>query len=597
VVSVQGNVLRIIVDPDSTLGVDMHISQPEAEGGIKVYNEGRALAVGSPECTLENTEPSVLCSGVEAYEISTASGDDEVSISLPDVSGTASLGPGKDHFVFGEADGEVVDGGSGVDTAMYFHGETDVSVSLDNVANDGAAGEADNVMNFEDIETGDGDDILIGNAAPNVLVSRWGADVMHGLGGVDTVRYAGNYLPRGEDGVTVTLDNVANDGVSGENDNIKPDIENLEGTYAEEGDVLIGDSGDNRLVGHNANDILMGGAGNDVLVPGGAPTGGTTVFGGPGTDTVDYSPATVDFKGLGEIPCGCKGANVSLDNVANDGVSHAGEPATDNVKPDVEDIVGTIGDDVLVGSAGHNVLAGGAGKDRLAGGGGDDRLIGGLEADHLHGGSGTDVAVYSERVASGVYVNLDNLANDGGSPDGPAGARDNVLTTVENVLGGGAGDYLVGSSAANVLSGGKGGDKLYGMGGNDLLYGGAAADFIDGGPGVDTVTYADRKTSAVYVHLDNVSNDGDGSDGPSGKRDNVRTTVENVIGGDKNDFLVGSALANRLTGGKGADKLYGMGGKDTLIAKDAFKDAVINGGTGQDTATRDSIDPLPVSVP
>jgi hypothetical protein len=53
----------------------------------------------------------------------------------------------------------------------------------------------------------------------------------------------------------------------------------------------------------------------------------------------------------------------------------------------------------------------------------------------------------------------------------------------------------------------------------------------------------------------------------------VRSYIDNAIGGSGNDTLVGNAIANNLNGGAGNDTLTGGGGNDTII-----------GGSGTDTA-------------
>ena len=53
----------------------------------------------------------------------------------------------------------------------------------------------------------------------------------------------------------------------------------------------------------------------------------------------------------------------------------------------------------------------------------------------------------------------------------------------------------------------------------------------------------------------------------------IGSDIENAIGGDGNDTLIGNALNNVLYGGRGDDRLDGGAGNDTLV-----------GGTGSDTA-------------
>ena len=59
-----------------------------------------------------------------------------------------------------------------------------------------------------------------------------------------------------------------------------------------------------------------------------------------------------------------------------------------------------------------------------------------------------------------MSVTIDDLADDGGDADGPAGARDNVATDVENLVGGDGDDTLAGSAGRNDLNGGPGADSL-----------------------------------------------------------------------------------------------------------------------------------------
>jgi serralysin len=61
------------------------------------------------------------------------------------------------------------------------------------------------------------------------------------------------------------------------------------------------------------------------------------------------------------------------------------------------------------------------------------------------------------------------------------------------------------------------------------------------------------------------------------------TTIENAIGGQGRDLLVGNAADNHLTGGKGNDVLVGNGGADTFIfANDGSTDTVKDFTTGVD---------------
>ena len=279
----------------------------------------------------------------------------------------------------------------------------------------------------------------------------------------------------------------------------------------------------------------------------------------------------------------------------------------------------------LDGGAGNDRLIGGAGSETFFGGDGSDIMDGRLGADTFNGGGGIDTVSYEGRPAR-VVVTIDNVANDGAAAtlDRPA-ENDNVKSDVENLIGGNASDSLSGSALNNridgrggndvvnglggndILLGGDGNDQLNGGDGNDGLNGGRGADVFNGGVGVDTANYEER-TGGIVVTLDNVANDGfQGTLAEPGERDNVKTDVENVIGGNGSDRIVGSAAANRLDGrggndqsyggggndvligGPGSDRLFGGDGDDTLIARDGIKD-FLDGGGGTDKAAYDAVD-------
>jgi hypothetical protein len=90
-------------------------------------------------------------------------------------------------------------------------------------------------------------------------------------------------------------------------------------------------------------------------------------------------------------------------------------------------LLGGDGNDTLIGSDGGDTLIGGTGKDRLLGGGGSDRLSGSGGNDVLDGGSGPD-----------------RLYGDAG---------DDLL------FGGSQNDYLVGGSGTDQVNGGAGNDR------------------------------------------------------------------------------------------------------------------------------------------
>jgi Ca2+-binding RTX toxin-like protein len=96
-------------------------------------------------------------------------------------------GPGNDTLE-GDAGADTLAGGPGEDIATYFNSAAPVTVTLDGLANDGAAGEGDTVMpDLEDLACGPGNDTLVGSDGNNVLTGEDGNDVLDGRGGTDSL--------------------------------------------------------------------------------------------------------------------------------------------------------------------------------------------------------------------------------------------------------------------------------------------------------------------------------------------------------------------------------------------------------------------------
>jgi Ca2+-binding RTX toxin-like protein len=249
-------------------------------------------------------------------------------------------------------------GGAGEDLANYSGRIYDLNVSLDDVANDGEYGHADNIHSDvervyggdgndsltgsagnnllyggagwdslsggwgdDSLSGGDGNDTLVGDDGDDTLMGGMGQDLMMGCAGTDRVDYSDRFYA-----VYVSLDYGWNDGQYTEHDLVFPDIE-----------VVIGGWGNDSIVGTNGDDVLFGGAGNDTLV------------GLDGNDTLEGS-------------------------LGNDKV------------------LGGDGNDDLRGGPHNDALFGGPGDDRLAGGDDNDTLvsIGGGQSDTLSGDGGFD---------------------------------------------------------------------------------------------------------------------------------------------------------------------------------------------------------------
>jgi Ca2+-binding RTX toxin-like protein len=147
--------------------------------------------------------------------------------------------------------------------------------------------------------------------------------------------------------------------------------------------TIMGGNGDDSIAGGDGNDSINGGDGNDNLfgrggddlMHGGA--GSDNIAGGKGNDTADYSTRTV-------------GVRVTIDDVADDGELGLNLVENDNVRSDIETVIGGDGSDVIINETEHPVLVeGGAGNDTLIGTSGNDTLQGQSGTDMLDGASGT----------------------------------------------------------------------------------------------------------------------------------------------------------------------------------------------------------------
>ena len=171
-------------------------------------------------------------------------------------------------------------------------------------------------------------------------------------------------------------------------------------------------------------------------------------------------------------------------------------------------------------------------------------------ADSLDGGADTDTADYSSS-AAGVVVRLWNGTGQGGDAQG------DVLVNIENVTGSDQNDALIGAN--NV---------------NNVLSGGGGADYLNGLSGTNTADYS-TSAGGVVVRLWNGTGQGGDAQG------DVLVNIENVIGSDQNDALLGANNVNNvLSGGGGGDYLNGLSGDDTLIGGDG--NDVLIGGAGAD---------------
>lgn len=172
---------------------------------------------------------------------------------------------------------------------------------------------------------------------------------------------------------------------------------------------ILSGGGNDTIVGSPAADLIIAGDGNDTIDGGLGPD---LIDGKQGTDTLTYAsrpasePVLVRFESHPDDP-----SAQFLPSGSNGGA--------EGDHPDVENVIGTPGDDTMIGyreepvtvypsgsantftgGGGNDTLLGVSGPDRLIGGPGKDRLIGGPGSDRCIGGSGKDRAKQCERKKS-----------------------------------------------------------------------------------------------------------------------------------------------------------------------------------------------------
>ena len=169
------------------------------------------------------------------------------------------------------------------------------------------------------------------------------------------------------------------------------------------------------------------------------------------------------------------------------------------------------------------------------------------------------------------------------------GAQTLTLTgTARNGIGSAGDNTLTGNGLDNLFDGGRGDDTLIGGAGNDILIGGVGADLLNGGRGDDTYV--------VDQAGDRIETMGDALLG----RDTVTVTgallswrlaegIETLISLVGADFVaIGNDAANLVQTGRGADRLTGGLGNDTLDG--GFGGDRMLGGAGNDTYIVDHAD-------
>ena len=513
--------------------------------------------------------PTVTSLSGGGFTVSWQSGQDGDGSGIYSKTFSAATSLSGTQILYGTADSDVLDGGSGADHMYGGMGDdTYVVNSAGDTISETVDGGIDLVQssvsitlgaNVENLTmtgsgntTGDGNELnntIFGNIGYNTLNGHAGDDTIDGGAGDDTISGGdGTDELYGGDGWDVISGDAGDDDINGGagNDQLYGGTGDDTLDAGSGNDQVFGEDGNDTLIGGAGSDSMNGGAGNDKIYGGDqddfifASTGLDRVYGDGGTDTYDASSlgiaATIDLL-HGKVTQGA-GNITYLDSIEN--------------------ATGGGLDDTIFGSNGNNVLDGGAGADKLSGGLGDDTYIVDNIGDKVVESAdatsgGTDEVLSSVSFILPTYV--ENLTLTGSANiDGTGNAQDNIIT---------------GNSGNNVLDGKAGNDTLIGGAGDDTYVVDVVTDVIVETPGQGTDTV---KAAFSYVLGDNLEN-----------LTLTATANVNGTGNAANNTVIGNAGNNILDGGAGADIMTGGLGDDTYIV-DNVGDVVNDySGGGNDT--------------
>ena len=332
-------------------GETNNLSVTEQANGVTLWDDSVAITAVPADCVLNAGNAVCTPAGQTVDLVTIALGDqnDETTFTnfaatigqsgqngndtLRSGSGfTSSNGDGGDDTLIGSESSPPMAftdmrGGTGADTfvggagddGVSYSGATAVSVTADGIANDGVAGENDNVgagihgiigsdgddtiaagpvtnqifggLGNDSIDGGagddfiqpdSGDDVVDGGAGDDTILQSDGNDDWHGGEGLDTIALFSPGVPAD---LSITLDDVANDGAVGETKNVHSDIEDV--TSNEGNDTITGTAASQLIFGRGGNDTIDAGAGDDF------------VSGDAGNDTINARDGFAD-----RIACG-----------------------------------------------------------------------------------------------------------------------------------------------------------------------------------------------------------------------------------------------------------------------------------------------------
>jgi Ca2+-binding RTX toxin-like protein len=299
-----------------------------------------------------------------------------------------------------------------------------------------------------------------------------------------------------------------------------------------EGEVYTGTDGNDtfNFLGMYGDDTMIGTEGADYF------------DGGQGNDTVDYSDSPEGvFVDLAEGR-GWYGGHAAGDTLIN-----------------VENVIGSDGDDVFVGSEADNTFEGRGGYDIFHADVGADTYYGGADGNKL-------VAVGDD-----MTIDLALGQGSGGVVDGDR------YFDIADVSIGGNNNMVIGTQGDNTIAVSGLDNTVSMLDGNDTLAVGFDSALgnstFDGGSGVDTLDLSNVQPSSIDIGLavdltNQTFQQFRLSDGSTVGEISEITNFENVVGSNLKDVITDNKEDNTFTGNGGADVfrfIHAEGGQNDTI--------------------------------
>ena len=399
----------------------------------------------------------------------------------PDIGGVDTIiGGDGANIILGGVLGDFITGGIGNEVILGDNGR--VTRGANNVVTRIETGDADGTTGgVDEIDGGDGDDVILGGAQGDLISASLGANIILGDNG------------------EVNLNSATNDVFTTE-----PSIGGV--------DIITGGDGDNILLGGTASDDVRGGADNDIIL---GDTGllDYAVDADPEIDLITVTDPTI---GDADFFLGNDGDDIIIGGTGEDFISGGlgddilfgdhGELTFASPPTPAPIFIGPNdgnGDDVIHGDAGDDTIFGGSGEDWMFGEQGNDAMFGMGGRDVMLGDAGT--FAWTPDGAGGLH--LDVFLADVGAVTQTVDLGGTPLTDPANpyaaaVLGS---DIVIVDEESgtarlvnrieggnDTLEGGADGDFLFGQGGNDTLVGDSGADYMEGNAGDDTLLGGDE---------------------------------------------------------------------------------------------------------